>query len=70
MPLAALRTVVTLVAALVLALPAAVAHATPASDVVTSLNSSIIRIMQNAKTLGYKGRYKRSEEHRLNSSHT
>lgn len=50
-----------LATALFLAWPVDLSYAGPASDVITTLNSNIVRIMQNAKALGYKGRYKEFE---------
>ena len=37
------------------------AHAGPASDLIAKLNAAFIGVMQNAKTLGYDGRYKTLE---------
>jgi phospholipid transport system substrate-binding protein len=41
--------------------PASPAHAGPASDVIAKLNAVFIEVMQNAKSLGYEGRYKALE---------
>jgi phospholipid transport system substrate-binding protein len=37
------------------------ANAGPASDLITKLNTVFIDIMQNAKALGYEGRYEKLE---------
>lgn len=55
------RSLPILAMALFLAWPMEGLRAGPASDVITTLNTNIVRIMQNAKTLGYKGRYKEFE---------
>lgn len=39
--------------------PVCPAHAGPASDVIAKLNAVFIDVMQNAKSLGYDGRYKK-----------
>ncbi|HUL07115.1 MAG TPA: ABC transporter substrate-binding protein [Candidatus Acidoferrum sp.] len=44
-----------------LALPGAPASAGPASDLIAKLNAVFLGVMQNAKTLGYEGRYKTLE---------
>jgi phospholipid transport system substrate-binding protein len=49
----------TLVAAL--SYPALPAHAGPASDLIAKLNAVFIDVMQNAKSLGYAGRYQKLE---------
>ena len=41
--------------------PVSPAHAGPASDVITKLNAVFIDVMQNAKSLGYEGRYEKLE---------
>jgi phospholipid transport system substrate-binding protein len=61
MRLTVLRSLMVLATVLTLTASGAPAWATPATDVVQTLNSNIIRIMQNAKQLGYKGRYKEFE---------
>lgn len=55
------RAILSLAAAAMLFLTAGESQATPASEVIQGLNSNILRIMQNAKALGYKGRYKEFE---------
>jgi phospholipid transport system substrate-binding protein len=44
-----------------LSCPAPPAHAGPASDLIAKLNAVFIDVMQNAKALGYDGRYQKLE---------
>jgi phospholipid transport system substrate-binding protein len=44
-----------------LSLPGAPANAGPAGDLIAKLNTVFLGVMQNAKTLGYDGRYKTLE---------
>ena len=41
--------------------PVSPAHAGPASDLIAKLNAAFIDVMQNAKALGYDGRYQKLE---------